>query len=166
MVVRRAGPFVGLRELCYRFVMNPTWWIVLGVGLFVLEIAVPGFVLACFGVGSLAAGLAAYFADSLTIELAAFSLGSFAAFLFVRPLFNHPSLGPRAATNIEAYVGRVGRVVEATNPDGEGRASVGGELWKIRSDACLSEGARVVVRSVEGLVLVVAPFEPSGKERC
>ena len=56
-------------------------------------------------------------------------------------------------SSVEALVGARG---EMTGP---GWASVGGELWRARSETPLEAGERVRVRSVDGLTLVVEPDE-------
>ncbi len=55
---------------------------------------------------------------------------------------------------VEALLGAVAEVVEPCNPDGWVR--VGGELWRARCEAGAEAGARVRVRAVDGLTLVVS----------
>ena len=61
----------------------------------------------------------------------------------------------RPATGAEAMVGALGTVVAPCRP--EGTARVGGELWQARCPDGVDAGARVRVRAVEGLTLVVEP---------
>lgn len=61
----------------------------------------------------------------------------------------------RAAVGTEALVGRVALVAADCLPDGQVR--VAGELWQARCDAGARVGENVVVRTVEGLTLVVEP---------
>ncbi len=61
----------------------------------------------------------------------------------------------RAQVGAEALVGAIARVVEPCRPEGSVR--VHGELWRARCDEGADAGARVRVRAVEGLVLVVEP---------
>jgi membrane-bound serine protease (ClpP class) len=46
----------------------------------------------------------------------------------------------------------------------EGQVRVHGEIWAARSVSHVERGARVVVRSVDGLVLEVEPDAPPGAE--
>lgn len=55
----------------------------------------------------------------------------------------------KAAVGVEALVGRTAVVATPT------QVRVAGELWEARSDAPLRIGETVVVRTVEGLTLVV-----------
>ena len=55
----------------------------------------------------------------------------------------------------EALIGRSARVVRACRPVGEVR--VQGEVWRARCEVGADEGDRVLVRSRDGLTLVVEP---------
>lgn len=61
----------------------------------------------------------------------------------------------RATVGVEALVGKVG--VAASDLWPEGQVRVGGELWRARCAGGCDTGTKVVVRSVEGLTLVVDP---------
>jgi membrane protein implicated in regulation of membrane protease activity len=61
----------------------------------------------------------------------------------------------RAQVGAEALVGAIATVVAPCRPEGSVR--VHGELWRARCDEGADAGARVRVREVEGLVLVVEP---------
>jgi membrane protein implicated in regulation of membrane protease activity len=61
---------------------------------------------------------------------------------------------------VEVLVGR--RAVVATDCMPEGQVRVAGELWQARCDAGASAGDEVVVRAVDGLVLVVEPLPLDG----
>jgi membrane protein implicated in regulation of membrane protease activity len=60
----------------------------------------------------------------------------------------------RPAVGAEALAGKLAKVVTDCLPDGQVR--VDGELWRARCDGGARAGETVVVRSVEGLTLVVA----------
>lgn len=64
--------------------------------------------------------------------------------------------GPLALVGSEATVARASGAV--------GQAHLSGAWWNVRSDVPLAAGARVVVRDVDGLELVVEPVEPDQKE--
>jgi membrane protein implicated in regulation of membrane protease activity len=61
----------------------------------------------------------------------------------------------RSAVGVEALVGKVGVALSDLWP--EGQAKVDGEIWRARCGGGCDAGARVVVRAVEGLTLVVDP---------
>jgi membrane protein implicated in regulation of membrane protease activity len=61
----------------------------------------------------------------------------------------------RASVGVDVLVGKTGVAVSNLWP--EGQVKVGGEIWRARCAGRCDAGASVVVRSVEGLTLVVDP---------
>lgn len=61
----------------------------------------------------------------------------------------------RATVGVESLVGKVGVAISDLWP--EGQAKVNGEIWRARCAGGCDVGTRIVVRSVEGLTLVVVP---------
>jgi membrane-bound serine protease (ClpP class) len=61
----------------------------------------------------------------------------------------------RASVGVDTLVGKSGVAVGELSP--EGQVKVDGEIWRARCDARCDAGSPVVVRSVEGLTLVVDP---------
>lgn len=61
----------------------------------------------------------------------------------------------RVRVGVEALVGKVGVATSELWP--EGQVKVDGEIWRARCDGGCASGTKVVVRSIDGLTLVVAP---------
>lgn len=61
----------------------------------------------------------------------------------------------RATVGVDALVGKVGVATSELWP--EGQVKVDGEIWRARCAGGCDAGTKVVVRSVEGLTLVVDP---------
>jgi membrane-bound serine protease (ClpP class) len=61
----------------------------------------------------------------------------------------------RASVGVETLVGKEGVALSELWPDGQVR--IGGEIWQARSERRCDAGTRVVIRSVDGLTLVVDP---------
>jgi membrane protein implicated in regulation of membrane protease activity len=61
----------------------------------------------------------------------------------------------RSAVGLETLVGRRAVVVRALAP--RGQVKLDGEVWEARAEYDLLPGDEVVVRSVDGLVLMVEP---------
>ena len=61
----------------------------------------------------------------------------------------------KSSVGVETLVGRRGIAVGGLWP--EGQVKVDGEIWRARCSGRCDAGADVVVRSVEGLTLVVDP---------
>jgi len=70
----------------------------------------------------------------------------------------------RVATGKEALLGEKGKVVKPLTP--EGLIFIQGEYWKARSiSGSVPEGKEVVVKSCEGLTLIVEPVDETKTER-
>jgi membrane protein implicated in regulation of membrane protease activity len=61
----------------------------------------------------------------------------------------------RASVGVETLVGKTG--VASTELWPEGQVRIAGEIWKARCEGGCDAGTQIVVRSVEGLTLVVDP---------
>jgi membrane protein implicated in regulation of membrane protease activity len=138
-------------------------WIVAGVVLLIVEVFTPGFVVACFGVGCLAAGLVSPLGVGLFWEIAVFCVASLAMLVGIRPVVSR-HLAPKGGglkTNADALVGKRGLVTEALDPVRDvGRVLVGGEDWRASPEAlqAIAKDASVIVVRVEGARVVVRPL--------
>lgn len=146
-----------------------TWmlWLIVAIVLFIVEIITPGFVIACFGVGSLGAALAAFLNLGVFYQILFFAIATVLTFLFIRPLYFRYLVTdtPGTRTNIEALIGRKAIVLEPIDPlKDKGRVKVGGEDWKAISvnEQPIKQGTLVVIRGVDGVKLIVEPI--SGEE--
>jgi membrane-bound serine protease (ClpP class) len=63
----------------------------------------------------------------------------------------------RVATGTEGMIGEIG--VARTAVSAEGKVFVHGELWNASARTSIAEGARVRVRGVEGLKVMVEPAD-------
>jgi membrane protein implicated in regulation of membrane protease activity len=139
-------------------------WLVLGAILIVAEIFTTGFVLLWFGIGALAAALAALIGlDSLVLQFLIFagiSIGLTAASrtIFVN-YFSREKSGPTLRTGVDALPGKVGTVVSSSKGAlNEGAVKVFGSTWTAypaAGEEPLEAGERVCVESVEGASIYV-----------
>jgi len=135
-------------------------WIISALGLFIAEIFTPGFLLACFGVASLVTGLISFLDVGLQGQIVTFSISSLVVFFGIRPfLIKHFDASIR--TNIDALIGKKGRVTERIDPGtSSGRVTIGGEDWKGASigESAIEVGEEVSVIRVEGTKVFVKPI--------
>jgi membrane protein implicated in regulation of membrane protease activity len=140
--------------------MALTWhvWLILSLILFALEIFVPGFVLAGFGIGALFAMVSSVFTDWVGWHLLSFGLGTFAFFVTLRPLYKKylNRCDHTLPTGIQAMIGKRVKVLEAISED-PGVVKVGGEQWQAvaEEDTPLPVGSWVIITKVEGATLTV-----------
>lgn len=135
------------------------YWVIAGFVTLVAEIFTPGFFMACLGIGAFLGGAVAFLHGGLMLQVVTFLVGSGLSLALVRPLLER-SLAPKEelATNVEALIGKSGRVVESIDPHhAAGRVLVEGEDWWAtsldQSDIPAEERVRVV--RVDGSRLVV-----------
>jgi len=144
-------------------------WVLTAIVLFTLEVFVPGFFLACLGVGSLIAGVLSMLNVGLTIQFFAFALVTLVVFIKIRPFFlkflYRDDKGVR--TNTEALIGKQGVVIEEIfSPTFQGRVKVGGEDWPAEA----ADGQRkvvgelILVERVEGNKVFVKRIIQKGEE--
>ena len=138
-------------------------WLAAGLALMVLEVFVPGFVLACLGLGSFGAAIAAYIDFSFEAQLVTAALTALVAFVFLRPFalkigFN----GSERLSGVDALLGRECIVTESFDAQsGLGRCKVDGDDWRAelmnreQADAAKT-GQIVIINQVQSNTLIVS----------
>jgi membrane-bound serine protease (ClpP class) len=137
--------------------------ILLGIGLMIAEVFSPSF--GVLGVG----GVIAFVMGSIMLidtEVPAYRvpIAIIAGFAFSTALVAFLAVGAavrarrsRIVTGVEAMVGSEGEAME--DFEGTGRVWAFSENWEARCDTPVKKGDRVRIQAVEGLTLLVAPFE-------
>ncbi len=64
----------------------------------------------------------------------------------------------RRASGVDALVGIEGIALTDISPQSPGKVKVNGEIWKAVSDFFIKENETIIVKKVEGLKLIVEPF--------
>ena len=144
--------------------INLLWWhwMVLGIVLVLLELAVPAFFLVWFGVGALIVGFAVLavpglsFAWQVLVWIACSVLFIWLWFKVFRPGFHKT----RAGMSKGALIGEVGLVIRDIRPFEKGQVRfqkpvLGDEVWESLADEEIKAGERVKVLDVEGNILKV-----------
>lgn len=140
------------------------YWIVLGIGLMLLEIALPSFTALWFGAAAVVVGVLLYFLPdmSLTVQVVLWTVLSVILtwlwFMYLKPLAIDKT---KAGLSREAIMGEVGQVLSV--PNGERRGVLrfpapvlGADEWQFISYDDLEVGDRVHVTDVSGNSLIVA----------
>ncbi len=137
----------------------PWWlWVLIGLGLLLLEMTTPGgFFAIFFGLGAVVVGALVGFGwgGPAWMQWLLFSVVSVVGLLlFRRPLMRMLKLGG-AARPVDALVGETAVVLEDVPPGSVGKAEMRGSSWNARTsgDAALTKGQRCRVERVEGLTL-------------
>jgi membrane protein implicated in regulation of membrane protease activity len=136
-------------------------WLVLGIGLIVAEIFTLGFVLFWFGIGGIAAALAAYMGFGFGMQFLIFAIVSIALTAMSRTLFYDylPQAGEHYKTGIDNLPGQIGTVTSTSRGAlREAAVKVYGSTWTAfpeDEDTELTEGDKVEVVRVAGSSIYV-----------
>ncbi len=142
------------------FVHPALYWLIIGVLLFFLEFALPGFIMFFFAVAALLTALAAWlFPIPIAWQLVIFIGSSVVSLLLLRKRLQQRPL-PAEDEESEADVagavpGDRGVVSGTIAPPAEGRIKYAGSFWRATADESIEEGEIVAVVRQKGLVVHV-----------
>lgn len=140
----------------------PDWglWAIIAVGCFIVELFTTSAIFLCFGLASIATAIAAGIVSSVQWQLAIFAVVALVLFFTGRPLLIRYFYTSRQGikTNVEALVGKIGRVTEEIGPGlKKGRVIAGGDDWRAVSadQSPIAVGTVIMVVGVESSTLYV-----------
>jgi membrane protein implicated in regulation of membrane protease activity len=145
--------------------MELAWWhwVVFGIGLTVLELALPAFFVVWFGLGAVVTGLVMLVFPALPLggQVAVWTVASLAMVWAWFKVFRKEDVRTRVGQSTGQLVGEVGLVTRVVRPfqNGELRLQkpmLGSDTWACRSDDELKVGDRARVLAVEGNIVTVA----------
>jgi inner membrane protein len=134
-------------------------WLSIGVILFVMEMAVPGFILFFFGLAAWITALGCYlFTWSVNIQLAVFLTASLVSLFGLRTVVKKVFMGDEiddAADSIMAKGGEKCVVTAAIKPPGEGQVKFSGTFWRAEAEEDIEENEVVEIVKQEDLLIHV-----------
>jgi len=139
----------------------PVWWFIAGVGLVILEILAPAFILVFFGLAAILVSLLTWILPTMPpwvpwIEFAFFSL----AFLFgLRRWCKAVFVGKQSQVRQDLasdITGQHAVVVMRIFPGQPGKVELRGAQWGAMSDETLEPGDRVRIVKQDSITLTVA----------
>lgn len=139
--------------------MIPEWWhwLIAGMALVLLELAVPAFFVIWFGLGAILVALVLLLAGelSLTAQIGLWIIASLAMVVLWFRVFRRNQFRSLVGTADGTVIGEVGLLVGAVAPFQHGkvrfqRPVLGAEEWVCLSDSAIGAGERVKVVAVEG----------------
>ncbi|MFT5697956.1 MAG: hypothetical protein ACI8ZB_000810 [Desulforhopalus sp.] len=140
------------------------YWLIIGVMLFFLEMALPGFVLFFFGLAALITALVAWLTPiAIAWQLGVFIVTSVVSLLTLRDVMQKILFKPKDADTKEdldedvmfAVPGDRAVVGAAITPPAEGRIHYSGTSWRATADEKIEEGEIVAVVRQDNLVIHV-----------
>ena len=144
--------------------MDFLWWhwIVFGIVLMLLELAVPAFFLVWFGLGAIVVGvlLAIFPALVFHYQIVAWTICALLLIWLWFKVFKPHVFKTRAGMSRGSLIGEIGLVTRDIRPYEKGQIRfqkpiLGEEVWESMADAEIKSGERVRVLDVEGNTLKV-----------
>jgi membrane protein implicated in regulation of membrane protease activity len=160
------GDFLIFCRQNQRTIMN-IWiwefWAIAAIAMVIVEIFTVGFFAASIAVGCGLAAIGASVDASPEWQLFLFSIGTTAAYVFLRPLYLKylERTGGDVKTNADALVGKVGKVTQDINNNLEqGRVAIDGDDWRAvsASNEIIPSGTRVEIVKIDSIILTVKPI--------
>ena len=136
-------------------------WFLTGIAFFVIELALPGFIVFFFGLGAWCTALALYFfnpplSGQLSIFLIASLLNLFLLRSWLRDLLIGASQEQSDSVNMEP-TSTTGVVTEDILPPARGKVQYGGTFWQAEADENISTGQVVTIVEQHNLLVKVQP---------
>ena len=136
-------------------------WLLIAAVFVVIEIFTSGFAVACFSVGCVFGAILAACDLSLTWQIVAFAIGTFLAFVLIRPVvmkyLDKKTNDSHVKTNMDNIIGKTAVVTERIEENGYGRVKIDGDDWKAMTDNGMAAevGEKVQIVSYESIILTV-----------
>ncbi len=142
-------------------------WFLFGITCFIIELALPGFVLFFLGIGAwCAAAVLAVINVPMTAQLLIFLACSLLSLILLRsrlkPIFSGKSSEEADSVNVDSAPA-TGIVADAISPPADGRVKYGGSFWRATADEPVPEGTVVLIVEKKDLIIKVRALH-AGKE--
>lgn len=135
-------------------------WLALALIFLIIEAITVGLTTIWFAAGAFVALLLSLLDVNILLQIAVFLIVSLALLFSTRKIFVEKLRAGSQKTNVDALIGREGKVTMAIAPFAPGQVKVGGQIWTaVGTDPELSiaEDTLIQVQAVEGVKLVVTP---------
>ena len=135
-------------------------WFLVGLGLLLLELALPGLVVLFFGIGAWITSLCcALFNINLNLQILIFLVSSLLGLVLLRKFLKKRFFDRKkddVKDQLEEFIGRKAQVIEDFE-NGTGLVEFKGTRWKAECTSPLRKGDYVVIERKESLTLFVKP---------
>ena len=135
-------------------------WFLIGLGLLLLELVLPGLVILFFGVGAWVTALVCAITNiNLNWQIAIFLIASLLGLVLLRKYLKKRFFGKSdedIQDQLEEFIGRKAKAVNDFK-DGAGQVEFKGTRWSALCDEPVSKGQWVTIQSKDSLTLNVKP---------
>jgi membrane protein implicated in regulation of membrane protease activity len=136
-------------------------WFLIGLGLFLLELLLPGFVIFFFGVGAWITALLCLVANpGVNLQIIVFAATSVLSLILLRRMLQRRffSTKEELSEGIEdEFTGREAVASTDLAPGARGKVDFKGTTWDAESKTAIKKGETVIIRSKNSFKLIVEP---------
>ena len=135
-------------------------WLIIVIGMLVLELITADFVSLWFIVGGLVAGISVLFGADIWLQILLFAVISVICILATRPLAKKINSKDNVATNADRLIHKIAIVTKNIKTGEKGEVKIEGNFWPAISQTNeFNVGDKVVVQAIIGNKLQVARIE-------
>jgi inner membrane protein len=137
------------------------FWFILGLGLFLLELVIPGLIIFFFGLGAwITALVCLIFSPGINLQIIIFALSSLLLLLALRRVIQKKFLNSKRTHSDDVEDEFTGKEALATIDFGgikQGKVEFKGTTWTAESGSEISKGQRVIIIKKDSFKLLVEP---------
>ena len=137
------------------------FWFIVGLGLFLLELIIPGFFIFFFGLGAWITALVCLIGNPGTnIQIVIFAITSVLLLIVLRRIIQKKFLNSKGSQSEDVEDEFTGKEALATTDFGgikTGKVEFKGTTWTAESISEIKEGQRVIIIEKENFKLIVEP---------
>lgn len=139
------------------------FWFIIGLGLFLLELVVPGFFIFFFGLGAWITAIVCLIGnpDSITnLQIIIFAITSVLTLIGLRRIIQKKffySRGNLSAEVEDEFTGKEAIAKADFGTDKNGKVEFKGTTWNAESKSYIKEGQRVIIIEKDSFKLIVEP---------
>ncbi|WP_312649047.1 NfeD family protein [Aminipila sp.] len=146
----------------------PVIWVIVAIVFGVIEAVTMGLTTIWFCGGAVVAALVAMVGAPLGVQFALFLIVSIVLLYFTRPIAQRKLNVAVEKTNSDALIGEIGFVTKTIEPFSTGQVKIEGKEWTAiaeNRELLMDKDLKVIVRSIEGVKLVVIPATEQNAEK-
>jgi len=136
-------------------------WFIIGLGLFLLELVIPGFFIFFFGLGAWVTALVCLIGEPGTnFQIVIFAITSVLSLIGLRRIIQKKffySKGNLSEEVEDEFTGKEAIAKADFSSDRNGKVEFKGTIWNAESKAEIKEGQRVIIIEKDSFKLIVEP---------
>jgi len=137
------------------------FWFLIGLGLFLLELVIPGFFIFFFGLGAWITALVCLIAEpGINLQIIIFAITSVLSLIALRRIIQRKffySKGDESEEVEDEFTGKEALAVSDFGGQQTGKVEFKGTTWKAESSSEIKSGQRVMILEKDNFKLIVEP---------